>query len=432
MELRIFNNQNGAALLTSLLLMSLLTIVGVSALSTTDIELKIAGNEKSAAQALYAAEAGVYSAIAILKNDPDAWKDLAQNFSNPVDGVNDDLFFSPLSVGAGDCAVVVHDNDDGDGDLSVDSDKIVSIRSTGRVNGSEKTIEVVFSQRTIGGMPRPNGALSVHEPEPEKGGESEATLTFFGSGNKTFIDGNDRAFSPGEFDDGIPGVPGVYFERAPQNLDTLNTRPIDGFFDTDDDGISDQVVAVGDEVANASTAEMWIDLANKLIGNAVDAEAASESDKIVRYDSLPKNSAYGTPEKPQVTIVTQYDTLSSNSSGAGVLIIEAGAKITGKFTFEGLVIVLADNVAEDNEDPDNNQGSGNDMYNTTKDFTGNSNVFGATVFAGGGVGVDIEVGGNTNLTYDSEMLNVASDLLEGLGGSFSTQTLSQVRSWKLL
>ncbi|UCF83665.1 MAG: hypothetical protein JSV50_21290 [Desulfobacteraceae bacterium] len=50
-------NENGSVLVVALLILVLLTIIGISAMSTTNVELKISGNEKSYKMALYAAEA---------------------------------------------------------------------------------------------------------------------------------------------------------------------------------------------------------------------------------------------------------------------------------------------------------------------------------------------------------------------------------------
>ena len=50
-------NEDGSVLVVAILILVLLTIIGISAMSTTNVELKISGNEKSYKMALYAAEA---------------------------------------------------------------------------------------------------------------------------------------------------------------------------------------------------------------------------------------------------------------------------------------------------------------------------------------------------------------------------------------
>jgi hypothetical protein len=50
-------NKDGSVLVVALVILMLFTIIGIAAMSTTNIELKISGNEKSYKMALYAAEA---------------------------------------------------------------------------------------------------------------------------------------------------------------------------------------------------------------------------------------------------------------------------------------------------------------------------------------------------------------------------------------
>jgi hypothetical protein len=49
-------NEAGSVLVVSLLILVLLTIIGISAMNTSNVELKISGNEKVYKMALYAAE----------------------------------------------------------------------------------------------------------------------------------------------------------------------------------------------------------------------------------------------------------------------------------------------------------------------------------------------------------------------------------------
>ena len=50
-------NEGGSVMVVAILILALLTIIGIAAMSTTNVELKISGNEKSYKMALYAAEA---------------------------------------------------------------------------------------------------------------------------------------------------------------------------------------------------------------------------------------------------------------------------------------------------------------------------------------------------------------------------------------
>ena len=50
-------SEEGSVLVVSLLILVLLTIIGIAAMNTSNVELKISGNEKAYKMALYAAEA---------------------------------------------------------------------------------------------------------------------------------------------------------------------------------------------------------------------------------------------------------------------------------------------------------------------------------------------------------------------------------------
>lgn len=54
-------NEEGSVLVVALLILVLLTIIGISATTTTNIELQIAGNEKFHKIAFYHADSGVYT-----------------------------------------------------------------------------------------------------------------------------------------------------------------------------------------------------------------------------------------------------------------------------------------------------------------------------------------------------------------------------------
>ncbi len=52
------HNEKGFALITTLLVLSILTFIGIAATNTTNFELKIAGNERVAYQRFYIADSG--------------------------------------------------------------------------------------------------------------------------------------------------------------------------------------------------------------------------------------------------------------------------------------------------------------------------------------------------------------------------------------
>ena len=55
---QIINNESGVALIFALMMLLLLTVIGISALTNTDLETSIAGNHKAYKMTFYAADAG--------------------------------------------------------------------------------------------------------------------------------------------------------------------------------------------------------------------------------------------------------------------------------------------------------------------------------------------------------------------------------------
>jgi Tfp pilus assembly protein PilX len=85
MERNILRKEKGVVLIIALLMMLVLTLIGISSISTTNFETSISGNERVRMGAFYAAEAGIQVAInqvpdntnpipkAKIKEDSDYW-----------------------------------------------------------------------------------------------------------------------------------------------------------------------------------------------------------------------------------------------------------------------------------------------------------------------------------------------------------------------
>jgi len=65
------NNEHGFVLITSLLMLTVLMIIGIAATNTTTIELQISGNDKLAKQNFYNAEAAAMECAQRLENNND-------------------------------------------------------------------------------------------------------------------------------------------------------------------------------------------------------------------------------------------------------------------------------------------------------------------------------------------------------------------------
>jgi len=65
----ILNSEEGSVLVVALMLLVLLTGIGITAATNTDIELQIAGNEKLQKMAFYAADGGTETGIGLLESN---------------------------------------------------------------------------------------------------------------------------------------------------------------------------------------------------------------------------------------------------------------------------------------------------------------------------------------------------------------------------
>jgi len=95
MERSLLRKKNGVVLVIALLLLLVLTLIGISSISTTTFETGISGNERVGADAFYASEAGIHvglnqlpdstQAIAKtkLKEDSYYWSGQAQDEESP-------------------------------------------------------------------------------------------------------------------------------------------------------------------------------------------------------------------------------------------------------------------------------------------------------------------------------------------------------------
>ena len=95
------NNEDGSVLIVALIMLVLLTLIGISATTTSEIETKIAGNERVFKRNLYLAEAGAMHCaqdledIANPKTNPPAYlQPTAVDYTN----IRDDAWFLANSL----------------------------------------------------------------------------------------------------------------------------------------------------------------------------------------------------------------------------------------------------------------------------------------------------------------------------------------------
>ncbi len=148
--------QKGAVLVAGLLMTTILAIVAVNASKRTVMQQRMANNYRFSIEAMNNAETGFLSALNQI-NDQTL---ILNGFDDELDPNGDGVFDDRFSISIADPAsnvfydVVVVDDDDGDGNPSVDANGIVRLMSQGISNvGSTRTIEVRIADTNGEGDP---------------------------------------------------------------------------------------------------------------------------------------------------------------------------------------------------------------------------------------------------------------------------------------
>jgi hypothetical protein len=156
--------EEGSVLVVALLILVLLTLIGISATRTGEIEVQISGNEKTYKTAFYAAEAGIEVGRAVLNDlkvaDAGSWDNLlsgtqftweGQNVTSVASGdpAGDMIIDAVIDAGGGrnvgeaSYNLQVRDNDDLDGNDDVDTDNIIILTSTGSYGNGQAQIQAI-------------------------------------------------------------------------------------------------------------------------------------------------------------------------------------------------------------------------------------------------------------------------------------------------
>ena len=330
----------GSVLVIALLLTTLLTIIGIGFLSVSGTEISIAFNESHLQQAFYLGEAGVAEATRVLR-DSDNWNTVlaaAQPFNCP--GLVPDT--------DGGCTfTIVNDAADPGGPLN-DTNDIVVVTSSGTFRNAARDVEAGLTRLAL---PMPAGAIT----------SIGASTNVSFAGNAFTIDGNnwvppsDNGATPESQDNGTCGsvpVPkyGVAVPDAGQQVDVyndLNFQQMDNITGDAPDPpwnppSSDPSIGVDTTITPdklAALVDMLIPMADHTYTPGSSFSAAT----------------IGTQADPKLVVVDATDYSGTDpalslhaSSGVGILIVKnGGVRFTGNFQWEGLVIVLGDNVEID-------------------------------------------------------------------------------------
>lgn len=158
-------NQGGFALVSAMIFLVLLTVIGIAATNTANIETMISGSEKNRQRAFFAADAGIEHGKIVMMNAMKA--EFARTGTTNWDGVLSDSQSGVVSVdyktddsdkesfiwinnrSMGNVVtytVMARDNDDDDGDVFADNDNIIYLTSIATLSdGTTAGIEIGLS-----------------------------------------------------------------------------------------------------------------------------------------------------------------------------------------------------------------------------------------------------------------------------------------------
>ncbi len=298
-------------------------------------------------------------------------------------------FGAAVPFGGGEYRVRVRDNADSNPSLFVDTDRTVIIRSTGMVEQVQRVLDLTVVVSNLLAPPAAaDGALADYgtNTEVQIGGSSlidgrdyDLPAAFNCSGSGCNGTPTTNAAAPGLYS---AGTTMTYAVSAPAQI--LGTPPV-----------TNNAPGIHSASYYDSLVDALIPLATITIPGGV----------------LGGNVTLGTRASPQITLVTGDAKITGNVDGAGIMIITAGVEIdfTGTFHFEGLVIIVGDNV--------------NDAAAEFND-KGNAKIFGSLVALGGQL--DLKPKGSPSIMFSRAALaNLANLPLPP--GDLSVQNWREVK-----
>jgi hypothetical protein len=148
-----FKNEKGIVLVVALIMLTVLILLGTTAIMTSSSELRISANFKAGTEAFYIADAGLERAKITLNSVSDINTLLASGTLS---------FGSSVSFGGGAYSVVVTNNAGDPGGATTDTDKLVVATSTGTsAGGGKRVLQAVFYKPTLN-PPGIRGAITAN------------------------------------------------------------------------------------------------------------------------------------------------------------------------------------------------------------------------------------------------------------------------------
>ncbi|GEM_PF-3079174 len=306
-------DDKGLALILSLFFLIALGLLAYVSVTFTSSDIKRGENSKQTRDAFYIADAGIEHAKFTLKplNFDDV---LAAGGILDLDGSGG----ATVTFNGGNYTVQVVDNDDGDSDLTLDSDDILQISSTGTTSeGSTKQITALVKKFDLRPVDFP-AAVSLVDPD----GDIEI------ASNAAYIEGNAYNYDPDP-----PNQPIDDPTCADKNgIATMDSSPDQTYQNNADDNIT----GTGGTTPNILTNDFTFTLQElQEIRNAFLPLATTTyiGDTSVSAVTL------GTTANPIVAYADESLTISGNSSGAGILIVNKDFNVTGSLVYQGVILV---------------------------------------------------------------------------------------------
>ncbi len=331
MKAKLSREENGVVLVLGLLLLLTVTLIGISALSTSTFDIRISGNEKASVQAFYVAEAGINEFMGRFKagatdqiSDTDpfnpAWKlFLARESGNgaaQIGYVSGDPNSIPSLQNQLDFGVEIkHKTDETNQVAQYGGAPVYILKSHGFTeDGGHKVLEVELIK-----SPNYDPPSAVYSGKPVDI-----------RGSSTYINGDDlcgtakkpgvtttTVITPAITESGNPSVNGSPPKLTQTSTPPPATLPLKEMIDYLKDDANFQYSYNGDQTL-AGYADLW------------GTPSSSDLTVPISYTG-PMSIVYFRLQGTQTLTLT-------DSHGAGILLVEGNLEINGGFTWYGIIL----------------------------------------------------------------------------------------------
>ncbi|WP_166671115.1 PilX N-terminal domain-containing pilus assembly protein [Modicisalibacter xianhensis] len=377
-------HQKGAALLVSLVLLSVTLMLGLSSYQSSRLEETMAGNARSATSAKMAAE------YAISRH----WQSIVASAGGASCGAGPEYVFVPFFPSTGWESLdvsqlkqdVIYRIEYCRGSSVYLLRGIGAVRSGGRIL-AQRTVEAQVIKPGSGFL----GLSPITIPSP-LGSFSPASSNAFDVEGEELVDGTRN-----------PAISTMREQDANAIKEGLSEDRLDNYLG----GISSPI------------SESLLTDASKFAGFIGLLRAEAD----VHYEGSVTNPSAGSSGSPQITFIDgDFNQGKGNFSGSGIMVVNGDANLSGTPSFEGLLIVLGDYTVS---------GGGRGVFSgalLVSPYGADSNGEPAFLSAS----LDFSGGGNATYLYNAASLDAAYALLESAGDYWSTYNDSQRKPTKPL